>query len=308
MLKSLSIFRITCSLLALLFLASAVGKTLDIEAFELILFQQSFIPWNFTELGARLLIIGELFLSFSLLKTIFTHQKWILKTCLVILSLFSIYLIIEILMNGSSENCGCFGDLVDFNSWESLAKNALMIVVTGVGLKHINNIEEKPKKFIWIDFIFVAHLFLGIMLVYPIHNISFRNNQPSKEINLDALEDQFSPQEIALIKDNKVVIIASYNCKHCLDLTQKIITYKNKNLISDILLLGKGGEDKKKVFLEKSGYQGPIIDIKAKAFVELTKGSVPQVYLNKNDMLIGPWTNSNFNPEVFISTFEDSGK
>lgn len=114
--------------LAVMFLFSGISKLLPVEAFELQLVSEGIFNWNTATLFSRLLISFELSLGIMIL--IRYRMKFITyPASFLILFAFTIYLIINLIVNGNSSNCGCFGNLMPMTTVESIFKNLFLICI-----------------------------------------------------------------------------------------------------------------------------------------------------------------------------------
>ncbi|MBE2278808.1 MAG: DoxX family protein [Ignavibacteriaceae bacterium] len=112
--------------LAVMFLFSGISKLLPVEAFELQLVSEGIFNWSTATLFSRLLIGFELSLGIMLL--IRYRMKFVTyPVSFLILFAFTIYLIINLIVNGNSSNCGCFGDLMPMTTVESIFKNLFLM-------------------------------------------------------------------------------------------------------------------------------------------------------------------------------------
>jgi hypothetical protein len=95
--------------------------------------------WSFIDLGisnaflagiiARVMVGLELMLGLFLLFHIYL-SRFTYKAVIAILSFFIVYLIIVIIRQGNSGNCGCFGDNISMTPIQAIIKNIIMIAVT----------------------------------------------------------------------------------------------------------------------------------------------------------------------------------
>ncbi len=112
-------------LLALFFLVSALAKFVGIDSFELYLYSLQLLPLTASQLLARVVIAGELWLAVMLL----TGRQHRFTICCLLLSLLLFTSVLGWLaLRGHSDNCHCMGELMAFSPAESMLKNALLLL------------------------------------------------------------------------------------------------------------------------------------------------------------------------------------
>lgn len=114
-------------LLGLFFMGSAVAKLVAIDDFELYVFSYGFLSLNLTFVAVRLCIAAELALGAMI--ALGWWPRTVRLMTVAMLAAFSIFLLYAGLV-GRNENCQCMGRVVELNPWQSLIKNALLVLVT----------------------------------------------------------------------------------------------------------------------------------------------------------------------------------
>ena len=111
-------------LLGLVFILSGYLKLYPIESFELNFIDLGVGNWYTAPFIARLLIASEFFLGLML---VFNQslKKFTLKATIALLLFFTAYLGIQIIREGNTGNCGCFGTYLQMTPLESILKNIL---------------------------------------------------------------------------------------------------------------------------------------------------------------------------------------
>ncbi len=113
-------------LLGLFFCVSAGAKLAGIEDFELYIFSFGFASFDLCTLAARLIIAGEFILGLGLVSGWWHH--FVNSVTAALLLGFSAFLLWRMSL-GDTESCHCFGNLVDMNPAQSLAKNAAALAL-----------------------------------------------------------------------------------------------------------------------------------------------------------------------------------
>lgn len=99
-------------------------------SFELYIFSFGLMSYDLCTLFARILVGLELILGLGLASCLWRRTvNWCTAAMLAAFSAFLVWRIVE----GDSESCHCFGDLVDMNPVQSLAKNGVLAALLALG-------------------------------------------------------------------------------------------------------------------------------------------------------------------------------
>jgi hypothetical protein len=188
-----------------LFIFSAITKLIAIEPFE----------WTFMDLGlsdslayffARLFIGLEFVIGLFLLAHLYL-RKLTYPLTLGLLSLLTLYLIIVVIRQGNTGDCGCFGDTLHMSPLQGIIKNIGLIALTIV-LQQIYT--PKPYRF-QLPLAAVSGL---AMLALPFCFMPLM--QKPQPVKLDALYlNPTGIPPIELRKGKHVVAFMSSGCPHC---------------------------------------------------------------------------------------------
>ena len=113
-------------LLGILFIVSAVLKIVDMDRFEIYIYSYHFFSLNFSFLVARAAIIVELVLGIGLVSNCFHKLMW-WGSVLMLIGYTG--LLVYAIVLGRTDNCHCFGDYLQFNPWQSIIKNGVLLVL-----------------------------------------------------------------------------------------------------------------------------------------------------------------------------------
>lgn len=127
-------------LLGLVFIVSAILKLIDMDKFELYIYSYHFFNLNFAFLVARAAIILELVLGIGLVSNRFHKTTWWIS--MAMLAGYTLFLAYAQII-GRTDNCHCFGELVDFNPWQSILKNLVLMGLFAIIYKMD---EKRPKR------------------------------------------------------------------------------------------------------------------------------------------------------------------
>lgn len=284
-------------LICLLFFTSAITKWINISNYELQLYSSGLIPWEFNELFSRIIIIIELTIGgWILVATLFFGQKLPLKTAFILVSFFSFFLLIQLIFSGNQEDCGCFGGLIETNSYLSLVKNLVTLLLCYILIKSSPNnhlsILKKVSFYVGIGIVAIT----STMISHPINSLLVNSSRGVQTV-------QFSSTPLAELEpklgSTSIIVVASYTCKHCKRLVKKMNSWKKTKLIDDFTIVSfpelKSGS--KVTFLSETEFEGKLYESNKDSVFSLTRGAVPKVYVYDNGELTGPWSGGRFSPE-----------
>lgn len=246
--------------------------------------------WSFLDIGissitlagimARMMIGLELLLGLFLLFHIFL-KSFTYKAVIAILLFFIVYLIVVIMKQGNSGNCGCFGDKLAMTPLNAIWKNVAMIGVT-VLLWFLYPV--KPYKHQEYICMFLAMVAFSVPYVM---NPVYTGTSPeafTKEINLDLLYKYDPAPTVDLRKGKHIVAFMSLTCPHCKKAAylMQIIHHEHPE-ISMYIVLDGAEVHKKKFFDETHAENVPHLLYRHMAeFEQMAGPSVPSIYWINN--------------------------
>lgn len=160
---------------------------------------------------ARLMIAMEFVLGLFLLFHIFL-KKFTYPAVLAVLSVFCIYLLIVILKQGNTGNCGCFGDKLAMTPLAAIFKNLSMMAVTGV-LMVIYPVKPYKNQ----DIICALLTLMGIVAPFLL-NFMNTGSAPvpyKKAIDLSLLYKYEPAPSVDLQHGKHIIAFMSLTCPHC---------------------------------------------------------------------------------------------
>ncbi len=177
--------------------------------------------WSFLDLGINSIlatgIIARVFIGLELLLGLFLlfHiylRRFTYPAVIAILSVFIIYLLIVILKQGNTGNCGCFGDKISMKPMAAIWKNIIMIAIT-ILLMYIY--PAKPYKH-------QEYYCMGLGLVafsLPfLFNFIYTGTSPepyNQPIDLSLLYKYDPAPQVELRTGKHIVAFMSLTCPHC---------------------------------------------------------------------------------------------
>ena len=295
-----SIFMITTLrfILGLAFLIFGMAKLFPIETFENLLVNQGLSSWANAPFFARIIVFGEVFLGTLLLLNFKT--KTTLKVTLGVITLLTIYLVVDLVLHGNQNDCGCTGQLIELNSYWSIIKNIFLGSVTLYLLKV--NIEKDYKKTIHI----FTGLIIGIVGIILILAPFYLKPEPSERldqpIDLSVIpNEELSGKPIDFKNENLLVFFVSPKCPHCHLAIQKLKVIQNTNEILPTYLVFYGYEENVRNYVKENDLDFPYVIFPDQEFMRIVSGSFPSIFHVNKGILEHQWTGDQFNPEELIA-------
>lgn len=273
-------------LLGLLFIVSAILKIADMDRFEIYVYSYHFFSLNFSFLVARAAIIVEMVLGIGLLSNRLHKLMW-WGSVLMLIGYTG--LLVYALILGRTDNCHCFGDFLQFNPWQSIIKNVVLLALFAL----VRKVEERPLKYKWLALAAVTICCsVAVFTISPPDNFTpSYNSQQNLQRNLfiDALQNP-PLDSYHLTEGKKVVGFFSSACEYCMMTAQKIDLMRQFYGFpeDDILYVFLGSEEGVlKFYQESESTQYPyIIYEDVKNLLEITNGVFPTVIFMDNGEII----------------------
>lgn len=204
--------------LGLLFIVSAILKIADMDRFEIYVYSYHFFSLNFSFLVARAAIIIELVLGIGLVSNGLHKLMW-WGSVLMLLGYTG--LLVYALFLGRTDNCHCFGDYLQFNPWQSIIKNVVLLALFALVYK------VKGRR---INYGIPMLIGTAIACSVAVFAVSPPDNfTPSYDSSQDLRRDLFKDalqqpplDTLNLTEGKKVVAILSSSCEFCMMAAQKL--------------------------------------------------------------------------------------
>ena len=264
--------------IASIFLFSAISKLVSLDYFEHIILNYQIIKGDLQiMLFTRVLISLELFLGVSFLQTSYL-KKLIVPFSLLMIVLFSLHLMVQLIVNGNTANCGCFGSVIEITSLEALIKNTGLIII------HFYlyfNLLHKIKNKMLIVFIILAVCIGFVFAFYPIK---------TKERPIIFNYTEFQGKEADLSHGEKILAVFSAGCDDCQKTLSELKELDQNYDLPEIYLLiynETAGSVEDGFLLSEIRY--PYHEITAQEFFSLIGAFPPRIYWLKNGQLRAAW-------------------
>jgi len=281
---------IICSIiLGGVFIFSAVVKLFPVELFEYTFVEIGVSNWKFSPLIARLFIGLEWFLGSLLLFNIWGRKKEVVVLGILLLLFFISYLVFQILSQGNTGNCGCFGSIIKMTPGESIAKNVAMILM----FFPILFADFKGlwfKKIIFLSSFLFLFSFSMPFILNPIGYAQFpESTEKGDELFLDEVYKSKNDDKpsLELRRGKHLIAFMSATCPHCRLAGYKLHIFKKNNpQLSIYMFLNGDSVDVKEFFEETKAINIPNSMMRMKdGFVQNAGNSLPSIYLVNNNVI-----------------------
>jgi len=276
------------------FIYSAYTKLFPIQSFEYTIVQYGHLPWLLAAIAARFFIGLEAALGLLLALQMFGNGKWVIKTALALLILFSGYLIYLWAIAGNNVNCGCFGDAIWMSPSTSLIKNGILIVLLIIILKLYPGLNFKQLQVTSIGITVLLLILPFILYGLPDQSPTWLKKDKF-QLDLTNLYDTAHAKPIPYVdlhKGKHVIAFLSVSCPHCRMAARKMhIMNQNNPLIPFYFVIAGKNEFVQSFWDETKTENIPHSKLDADSFTGLIGYSWPVIYWVNNDTVVA---NSNY--------------
>lgn len=220
-------------LLGLVFIVSAILKIAGMDQLELYVYSYHFFSLNFSFLLARVAIIVELALGIGLVSNCFHKLMWWGSVLMLLgytgLLVYALYL-------GRTDHCHCFGDYLQFNPWQSIIKNVVLLALFALIYK-VKGYRFKYDVPALLGTVIACCI--AVFVISPPDNYT-SNYESSQDLRHDLFEEALQQPPLDtmnLTAGKKVVGIFSSGCEYCmlaaqkLSLMQQFYGFPEKNIV-----------------------------------------------------------------------------
>lgn len=215
--------------LGLFFIASAIGKLIEIDTFEVYLYSFGFFSLPTALVGTRIVIVAELLLGIAIACGIAPRRSILAATFLVLL--FTLFLVAA-LWTRRNGNCHCMGALAPLSAGWSLVKNALLLLLLLLLLR----LPLWQWHLRWFIVLPIALLLAtGVFALSMPDNWMFGSStEPFDQRLLSNLADEDGPLcNSDILHGRCVVVMATEGCPYCHKALQKLQTIASRHNIGD---------------------------------------------------------------------------
>lgn len=285
--------------LGALFIVSAIAKLIGIDRFEIYIFSFNLLPLTWSMMAARLVIVAELLVGIGLIANI---AKRLVDTCaLLMLVCFTLFLGYAAL-SGRTDSCQCMGSLVEFDPLQSIAKNAvlLLLLVVAMGARPWS---WRPRWFVWLPVV-LAPTVTVFVLSAP-DNWLFG---PSDEIyNAEQLDSAIAPDgELAplnLAEGRHAVAFLSPGCQFCRMADEKLTHICRRNGLDStafVYIIPAADSTVAPLTLDTVSFIRPGHLVPPMTFALITYGQRPMLMLMENGKVTATCHYRNINEKQIV--------
>lgn len=295
-------------LFGLMFIVSAILKIADMDKFEIYIYSYHFFSLNFSFLVARAAIILELVLGIGLISNCFHKLMW-WGSVLMLVGYTG--LLVYALVLGRTDNCHCFGDYLQFNPWQSIIKNLLLLALFAL----IYKVQDRRFKYQWLALAGVAiGCAVAVFFISPPDNFTPSYN-PSHDLNQELFNEAVQQPPLDsfnLTEGQKVVGLFSSGCEYCMMTAQKLDLMRAFHGFpkEDILFVFMGSEEGVRNFYQESELiEYPyIIYEDVVNLLKINNGVFPIVVLMDNGEIVGEYGFRNMKEEEVKAFFTNTNE
>lgn len=286
-------------IIGIVFIISAILKLISVDNFQLYIYSFNILDYNTSSLLTRVLIGLELSLGLGYILN-YCHKILYYSIGIILIS-FTIFLSI-LAIQGNSDNCHCFGNIIEFSPIESIIKNILLIILL---------LFSKLKSNFYINikghylFIILLITFTLPFFITPSSKIVQLLDNNESDIDTE-LFDKFITEnpDIKWGDDTKIICFYGVGCKYC-TMTAQIINQIiiNHNLKTDNILMLTWGIDSEVIEYFKSLKIKPLRYklISPISFLDMTFGEMPVIVINNEQNSISTFNMLNIKESDIIN-------
>ncbi|MBU0765960.1 MAG: DoxX family protein [Bacteroidetes bacterium] len=265
-------------LLGLVFIYSGMAKLYPAEPFELFIFDRGIFDFTLSVILVRLIIGTEIALGVVLLINIFT--KIFIRLTVLLLIIFTGFLIYMAIFKTETENCNCFGEYFALTTVESIIKNLILI-----GLSIFIILKNKEFTFRFRRIVLPVACALSFTIPFILNPpdpfvVNLPEYPSGYAFDEQAIGDLTNNESTVRIdKEKYIICFFSLKCKFCKLAAQKLaIISRGNDLENSIYYVFIGEEKDLQQFWKES--KSPVIPyriMEPKQFFSLAGMSLPSI-------------------------------
>lgn len=290
--------------LGLVFIVSAILKIADMDRFEIYVYSYHFFSLNLSFLIARAAIIMELVLGLGLVFNLFKKLMW-WGSVLMLLG-YTGFLVYALVL-GRTDNCHCFGEYLQFNPWQSIIKNVVLLALFAL----IYRAKGRRFKYDLLAFLgIIVACSVAVFVVSPPDNYT-PDYKSSQDLNRELFAEAMQQPPLDaknLTEGKKVVAILSPSCDYCMLAARKLSLMQQFYGFSgqDILYVFMGDEESIQQFYQESesaAYPYVIYE-DVLSLLKINNGMFPLVVMMDNGVIVHEYGLRNMKEEEIKAFFK----
>lgn len=202
------------------FVLSAVAKYVSIDSFDLYFFEHHLFSYNVGSTLTRLLIAVECLTGVCLIANIRAKESYLLAGLMLVG--FTAYLLVQpLLFQLSEDDCHCFGKLIRFNRWQSIAKNVVLLGLMIPAWPRGYKVRKWHNRVLPVLGIIAVAAFLCINPPdYIYRQVYGDKGKIDTELYAEALKN--TGQQEAFSQGRQLICFFSTACGHCRNAAGKL--------------------------------------------------------------------------------------
>jgi hypothetical protein len=280
------VYKVIRIFIGTIFIVSAYTKQYSIEGLETQVYDY-LSNWKIAGLAARGLIFIEYFIGFSF---IVIYRRWLVWMAVGLISGFTLFLGIQIATGHNLENCGCFGELIEMSSIESLIKNFVILALLIVLLyKHCASIWQK-----WAKLIFIGSFSLSVVGLMYYSPYSLDSQSTEKTWNTTLLENEINFE----VPNSGLIVFFATKCKHCKSAAIRL-NKLNHSAHKILLILMTEKEIDAINFIESTNVRFKHFMLPVDKFLNFNGSILPGLFAVKDGEISKYWNGRNLNASAY---------
>jgi hypothetical protein len=281
---------------AIVFAVSAVSKLISVEYFQQFLYSFGILSVIQSIMVARLIIGMEVVIALLLLSQI--YQRRVIDFTLLLLLVFSGFILyLEVFTK--TDECFCFGTLIQFSNKFSLVKNLVLMVLLFVLRKSITADFQwgRLKRLYLLVGIVVVGVVSGFVVNFPVVLIGQTQNADYCKPCLTKLTTSKK-----LTETKTVLCFLSTRCKYCKLAAQRIDVMAKKSSCYDgfTFVLWDDDHNAKKFYSDLKIHSFKSTEMNVLEFLDLTKGVMPLIVLYDNGKVVRSYRYADMDEEAIL--------
>ena len=280
--------RLVAGALGIIFLAAAISKASDMELFIRQIREYGIISqYPLLVLTAWGVIILECALGTAL---ILGYHPRLTLPFTVLLFLVFLGVTVWAWINGSTEDCGCFGAWIQRTPGQAVIEDLVLLAVTGlVWLGYRYRQMPKPRSWGWaIVFASLVGFVLPMAFGFSLYRINIPQLQ-AFEVEFNNLEVQ-GLGDIDLNNGAYLITLMDTECMHCKEIVPELNILAEETDSSLVIALCANDEEQRAMFIEEFQPEFPIGRIKENIFWRLmADADMPRIVLVSDGRLCQIW-------------------
>lgn len=294
-------------LFGIVFIVSAYLKLAGFNAFEIYVYRLELFTWNWSANLAWLLILFEFVIGTAIILQIKTKLSLALAN--IALVGFSIWLTVDLVLHGNAENCHCFGNTIQFDTYQSLLKNIALLFL-GIPLFLSPVLYTYSYRRI-LGILVVGSIAIWQVVVRPPNiikeDIMERALVQKKVLPIEYFDEaEFIGANPDLRKGKHLIGFLMQKCSHCkLSASRLAVLKKKYPSLPAYLVFIEGGFEKETFWNETGASEVPYVLMDRNHFVRTAGVRYPIYFYIEDGKMIHQFGMPSINDELVNTYFEE---